>query len=52
MIQKVIEADPPVPYRVYRVLTLACGHLWSWRGHADEKVPKAINCPHCDINAN
>jgi len=30
------------------VLTLECGHLWSWR--SSSPPPKEIACPHCARN--
>lgn len=30
------------------VLTLACGHLWSWNVDRQGEFPKEVDCIHCD----
>ena len=45
MLQKVIEQMMSPLSRTQSVLTLACGHLWSW---SDAKPPEEIDCIHCD----
>ncbi len=30
------------------VLTLACGHLWSWNTDRQGEFPKQVGCIHCD----
>jgi hypothetical protein len=47
MVQPVIEFMPSPLERNAGVLTLGCGHLWSYRGIASE-APKEIDCCHCD----
>ncbi len=46
MIQAVIENMPSPFSRVQSVLTLACGHLWSWSTDKGP-VPAEIDCIHC-----
>lgn len=30
------------------VLTLACGHLWSWNIDRQGEFPREVDCIHCD----
>lgn len=30
------------------VLTLYCGHLWSWNVDSHGEIPKEVDCVHCD----
>jgi hypothetical protein len=46
MKQAVIEQMPSPLQRGQSVLTLACGHLWSW--NSPEPPPVEIDCTHCD----
>ena len=45
MMQPVIE-QMRSPFDRSSVLTLACGHLWSWL--TADPPPAEINCIHCD----
>lgn len=39
----------PSPFdRVSYVLTLACGHLWSWNTERQGEFPQEVDCIHCD----
>src|ERR1700693_5476604 len=46
MMQKVIEQMGSPFSRTSSVLTLECGHLWSW--NTADPPPPAIDCIHCD----
>ncbi len=39
----------PSPFdRVSYVLTLYCGHLWSWNTDRQGEFPQEVDCIHCD----
>jgi hypothetical protein len=47
MVQPVIHVMASPLERNAGVLTLGCGHLWSYRGDLSA-TPKQIDCCHCD----
>lgn len=49
MLQDVKEQMPSPLQAGQSVLTLACGHLWSWNSF--DPPPTQIDCTHCDRGA-
>lgn len=48
MQQIVIEVMPSPLQRGQYVLTLSCGHLWSYSGDSPPALRSEIDCIHCD----
>lgn len=46
MTQRVMDRTPSPFSRNQSVLTLECGHLWSW--NTPDPHPPEIDCIHCD----
>ncbi len=52
MKQIVIEVMPSPFQRGQYVLTLGCGHLWSYTGDPAPPLRSEINCIHCDRHSD